>query len=43
MTNFFITFSFAWQNGSPDWGNAIASSGTTLKEGAIFILLYHVR
>ncbi|MDZ8224848.1 MULTISPECIES: hypothetical protein [unclassified Nostoc] len=26
-------------NRSPDWGNAIASSGTTLKEGAVLILL----
>jgi hypothetical protein len=26
-------------NRSPDWVNAIASSGTTLKEGAVSILL----
>jgi hypothetical protein len=26
-------------NRSPDWGNAIASPGTTLKEGAVLILL----
>ncbi|WP_267921716.1 hypothetical protein [Nostoc favosum] len=30
---------FPLANRSPDWGNAIASPGTTLKEGAVLILL----